>query len=288
MQTSLPFLGLGIGWRPELALLIDRRRDLGFIELLAEDFDPRGPLPAPVEQLRRRGVAVIPHGVTLSLGGAEPIDKERLAALTGLAERVAAPLVSEHVAFVRGGGRETGHLLPLPRTRDALEVLVANVRTAQATLPVPLALENVATLFEWPDAEMDEAAFLTEVLERTDALLLLDAANVYANARNHGYDPAAFLERSPLDRIAYVHVAGGVERNGLYHDTHAAAVSAGVLDLLEELCALTTVPGVMLERDDHFPADAELNAELDAIRTAAARGAGRINKDAALRKRAVG
>ena len=288
MQASLPFLGLGIGWRPELALLIDRRQDLGFVELLAEDFDPRGPLPAPVEQLRRRGVAVIPHGVTLSLGGAEPIDKERLAALAGLAERVAAPLVSEHVAFVRGGGRETGHLLPLPRTRDALEVLVANVRTAQAALPVPLALENVATLFEWPDAEMDEAAFLTEVLERTDALLLLDAANVYANARNHGYDPAAFLERLPLDRIAYVHVAGGVERNGLYHDTHAAAVSTGVLDLLEELCALTTVPGVMLERDDHFPADAELNAELDAIRTAAARGAGRINKDAALRKRAVG
>src|SRR5262249_21028984 len=157
------------------------------------------------------------------------IDRERLASLAALAERFGAPLVSEHVAFVRGGGRETGHLLPLPRTRDALEVLVANVRAAQVVLPVPLALENVATLLEWPDAEMDEVAFLTEVLERTNSLLLLDAANVYANARNHGYDPVAFLEGLPLDRIAYVHVAGGVDRDGLYHDTHAAAVLAGVL-----------------------------------------------------------
>jgi uncharacterized protein (UPF0276 family) len=275
MRSTLPSLGLGIGWRSELALLIDRRRDLGFVELLAEDFDPRGPLPGPVERLRQRGVALIPHGVTLSLGGAEPIDEERLAALASLAERVDAPLVSEHVAFVRGGGRETGHLLPVPRTRDALEVLVANIRAAQAALPVPLALENVAALFDWPDAEIDEAVFLTEALERTDALLLLDAANVYANSRNHDCDPSAFLERLPLHRIAYVHAAGGVERDGLYHDTHASAVPAQVLDLVEELCARAPVPGVMLERDDRFPPDAELNAELDAIHSAAMRGAGR-------------
>src|SRR5205085_90607 len=134
---------------------------------------------------------------SLSLGGAEPLDRDRLTALASLAERVAAPLVSEHIAFVRGGGVESGHLLPLPRTRDAVEVLVANVRAAQAVLPVPLALENIATLFGWPDAEMDEAEFLTEILERTNALLLLDLANVYANARNHGYDPAVLVGRLP-------------------------------------------------------------------------------------------
>src|SRR5207253_3962053 len=136
MQTDPTRLGLGIGWRPELALAIDRRRDLGFVELIAEDFDPRGPLPGPIESLRRRGVAVVPHGVSLSLGGAEPLDRDRLTALASLADRVAAPLVSEHIAFVRGGDLETGHLLPLPRTRDAVEVLVANVRAAQAALPV--------------------------------------------------------------------------------------------------------------------------------------------------------
>jgi uncharacterized protein (UPF0276 family) len=93
----------------------------------------------------------------------------------------------------------------------------------------------------------------------------LDIANVYANARNHGYDPHDLLDRIPLERIAYVHVAGGTERDGLYHDTHTHDVNRGVLDLLSELCARTSVPGVMLERDDHFPSDVQLNAELDAI-----------------------
>jgi uncharacterized protein (UPF0276 family) len=268
-------LGLGIGWRPEIALLIERRADLGFIELTAEDLDPEGPLPAPVESLRRRGMPAVLHGVSLSLGGAEPLERARLERLATLAQRLQAPLVSEHIAFVRGGGRETGHLLPVPRTREALELVVAHVRQAQAALPVPLALENIASLFEWPDADMDEAAFLTEVLERSGALLLLDIENVHANARNHGCDPLAFIERLPCERIAYVHVAGGVDRGGLYHDTHAHDVPAAVLDLLAELCARVEVPGVMLERDDHFPPDARLNAELDAIAAAVARGAAR-------------
>jgi hypothetical protein len=152
------------------------------------------------------------------------------------------------VAFVRGGGLEAGHLLPVPRTRDALDVLAANVRLAQA--------------------ELDEAAFLTELLERTGALLLLDVANLYANARNHGGDPLVLLDRLPLERIAYVHVAGGVERDGLYHDTHAHPTPPGVLDLVAEVCARRDPPGVMLERDDDYPPEPELAAELDAIAAA--------------------
>jgi uncharacterized protein (UPF0276 family) len=275
MSDRIPPLGRGGGWRTELALAIDRRRDLGFVEMIAEDLDPRRPVPAPIERLRERGVAIVPHGVSLSLGGADPPDADRLVHLARLAERLAAPLVSEHVAFVRGGGRETGHLLPLPRTREALDVVVDNVRAARSALPVPLALENVAALFEWPDGEMDEATFLAELLERADVLLLLDMENVYANARNHGYDPRTFLDRLPLGRIAYVHIAGGVERDGLYHDTHAHPVPVAVLDLLEAVCARAAVPGVMLERDDRFPSDAVLNAELDAIAAAVARGAAR-------------
>lgn len=265
-------LGLGVGWRPEIALPIERRTDLGFIEVLAEDLDASVALPAPIGRLRRRGVAIVPHGVSLSLGGAEPPDRGRLNALVQLAECLGAPLVSEHIAFVRGGGLEAGHLLPLPRTRAALELVVANVREAKAALPVPLALENIASLFDWPNAELDEAAFLTELLERADVLLLLDLANVYANARNRGDDPRRFLDRIPLQRIAYVHVAGGAERDGLYHDTHAHAVPAAVFDLLTELAARADVPGVLLERDDRFPPDTELNGELDAISAALARG----------------
>jgi uncharacterized protein (UPF0276 family) len=275
MDQPLPTLGLGIGWRPELALAIDRRSGLGFVEVIAESLDPWGEIPRPLVRLRERGVAVVPHGITLSLGGAEPPDPVRLQALARLATRFGSPLVSEHVAFVRGGGIEAGHLLPVPMTRDALDVLVANVRTACAALPVPLALENIATLFEWPEPEMDEAAFLGELLERTDALLLLDLENVYANARNHGRDPAALLDRLPLERLAYVHVAGGLEREGVYHDSHAHPVPDAVLDLLRELAMRVAVPGVLLERDDGFPTPQELNTELDRIAAALADGANR-------------
>jgi uncharacterized protein (UPF0276 family) len=120
MNATLPQLGLGIGWRPELALRIERRADLGFVEVIAEDLNPWGPLPGPVLQLRERGTTIVPHGISLSLGGAEPPDPRRLEALGRLAERLGAPLVSEHLAFVRAGGLESGHLLPLPRTREAL------------------------------------------------------------------------------------------------------------------------------------------------------------------------
>lgn len=273
---QFPTLGLGIGWRPQIALDIDRRRDLGFIEVVAENVDPAA-IPPPLYVLRARNVCVIPHGISLSLGGAEPIEKGRVRRLADLARELDAPLVSEHIAFVRAGGIEAGHLIPLPRTRAALDVLVDNVRAAQDLLPVPLALENVAALFAWPDRGMDEAEFIGTLLDRTGAMLLLDVANVWANARNLGGDPVATLRQMPLDRLAYVHVAGGEEREGTYHDTHAAPVPPGVLELLSGLCRIAEPPGVMLERDDAYPTGPQLNAELDAIAAAIALGRGDRN-----------
>jgi uncharacterized protein (UPF0276 family) len=270
-----PFsLGEGIGWRPELALAIDRRASLGFVELTAEDFWDEA-IPPAVEQLRRRGVAVVPHAISLSLGGAEPPDGERIRKLGSLARRVEAPLVSEHICFVRAAGIESGHLLPLPLTREALDVTIDNVRTVAKALPVPLALENIATLFTWPGGEMSESEFLRTLLVETDTFLLLDVENVYANARNHGFDALAYLDDLPLERIAYVHLAGGYERNGIWYDTHTHPVPEGVLALLEELTARAVVPGVLLERDDNFPNEGELHAEMDAIAEAARRGARR-------------
>src|SRR5947209_3405144 len=142
-QTSL-----GIGWRPELARAIERRADLGFVEIVAENIDPRDP-PAALMALRERGIQIIPHGISLSLGGAEPIDRARVKRLADLARRFGSPLVSEHIAFVRAAGMEAGHLLPIPRTRASPEVIVENVRIAQELLEVPAARENIAAWFEW-------------------------------------------------------------------------------------------------------------------------------------------
>jgi len=156
-------LGLGVGWRPELALAIDRRRDVGFVEILAENVDPQKPLPASLRRLRERGVQIVVHSVGLSLGGAEPLDQRRLDRLARVAEWAGAVCVSDHVAFVRAGGRGTGHLLPVPYTEIALSVLCDNVSRARRALPVPLALENIATLFEWPGPAFDEPALLSRL-----------------------------------------------------------------------------------------------------------------------------
>jgi len=267
--------GVGLGWRRQLAHYIDTAEGLGFVEVLAEHLNPKGPLPVPLVRLRERGVPVVLHAVSLGLGSAEPPEPRRLETLAHLAERLGAVCVSEHLAFVRAGGVESGHLLPLPRTEEMLEVLAENVRRAEAALPVPLALENIASLFEWPSPAFSEARWLARVLARTKALLLLDVANLHANALNHGTDAAEVLAAVPRERLAYVHVAGGVKHGGLYHDTHAHAVPEGPLELLESLVARVGPVPALLERDDHYPPPEALTAELDALRGALARGEAR-------------
>jgi len=258
-------LGMGIGWRPEIDLTVPRLPGIEWVEVVAENVAPDA-VPASLAALHQRGLPVIPHGVSLSLGGTEPLDGKRLARLAGLAERFGSPLVSEHVAFCRAGGMEAGHLLPVPRTRAALGVLTENIRAAQAALPVPLAVENIAALISWPEDELTEAQFLTELVERTGVLLLLDVANLHTAQVNFGLDPIAALDALPLDRVGYVHVAGGILRDGIWHDTHAHPVSQQILGILAALAERTPLPGVMLERDDAYPSDAELAAEIAAIR----------------------
>ncbi|MDX3246695.1 DUF692 domain-containing protein [Streptomyces sp. ME18-1-4] len=272
-------LGTGIGWRPEIADAVERMPGIDWVETVAENVCP-GHLPDSLLRLRERGVTVIPHGVSLGLGDAERPDEGRLAALAERAEALGSPLVTEHIAFVRAGGPltasprlEAGHLLPVPRTRDALDVLCENVRIAQGALPVPLAVENIAALVSWPGEEMTEGQFLYELADRTGVRLLIDVANLHTNHVNRGEDPAKALAELPLEAVAYVHVAGGFVRDGVWHDSHAHPVPRPVLDILTDLASRVSPPGVLLERDENFPEPAELERELDAIRKAVERGA---------------
>ena len=276
VRATSPLTGVGLGWRPQLEAFADRAQ-LGFAEVVAESVDPRR-LPPGLHRARAGGLAVVPHGVGLSLGGTERPSRRSLAHLAALAERLEAPLVSEHIAYVRADGLEAGHLLPVARTEECLEILCENVAEAQARLPVALALEHVAALVEWPDNELDEATFVSELVARTGVLLLLDLSNLYANAFNHGWDPVEALRRFPLQSIAYVHVGGGVHRDGIYYDTHDAPVLPEVLALVEELFAVADAPGVLLERDGNFPPEDELAAELGAIAAAAQRGSARADR----------
>ncbi|GAA1374102.1 DUF692 domain-containing protein [Streptomyces beijiangensis] len=265
-------LGIGIGWRPEITETVEGLPGIDWVEVVAENICP-GHLPASLQRLRDRGVTIVPHGVSLGIGGADRPDPGRLADLAARAEFLGAPLVTEHIAFVRAGGAltaspalEAGHLLPVPRTWDALDILCENVRIAQDSLPVPLALENIAALIAWPDEELTEGQFLAELVARTGVRLLIDVANLHTNHVNRGEDPVKALAELPLEAISYVHVAGGVEKDGVWHDTHAHPVTEPVLNILAELRSRVDPPGVLLERDDDFPPAAELGAELTAIR----------------------
>ncbi|MGW3956323.1 DUF692 domain-containing protein [Streptomyces sp. NPDC004752] len=272
-------LGTGIGWRPEIADAVERMPGIDWVEAVAENVCP-GQLPASLLRLRERGVTVVPHGVSLGLGDADRPDEDRLTALAERATALGSPLVTEHIAFVRAGGPltasprlEAGHLLPVPRTRDALDVLCENVRIAQQALPVPLAVENIAALISWPGEELTEGQFLYELADRTGVRLLIDVANLHTNHVNRGDDPAGALAELPLEAIAYVHVAGGFERDGVWHDSHAHPVPGPVLDILTDLASRVRPPGVLLERDENFPEPEELERELAAIGTAVDKGA---------------
>ncbi|MFC3574711.1 DUF692 domain-containing protein [Streptomyces yaanensis] len=277
-------LGTGIGWRPEIADAVERMPGIDWVEAVAENVCP-GHLPESLLRLREHGVTVVPHGVSLGLGGADRPDEARLTALAERAQALGSPLVTEHIAFVRAGGPltaspllEAGHLLPVPRTRDALDVLCENIRIAQDALPVPLAVENVAALISWPGEEMTEGQFLYELADRTGVRLLIDVANLHTNHVNRGEDPARALDELPVEAIAYVHVAGGFARDGVWHDSHAHPVPRPVLDILADLASRTVPPGVLLERDENFPEPAELERELAAIRETVEKASVRVGE----------
>lgn len=270
-MRNVPALGdVGIGWRREIAGVIADLRP-GFCEVIAESVPIRRRRARPdaaLVDLVARGVPVVPHGVALSLGGVEPVQPKRIRRLAACAQALRSPLVSEHIAFVRAGGIEAGHLLPVPRTRAAIDVLTANIHRTREQLQTPLAVENIASFVQWPESDLTESEFLTELVDRTGVLLVLDVANVYANARNRGRDPLRELARLPVERVAYSHVAGGREGENFYHDTHAAPTPPQVLELVTALRERVDTP-FMLERDGHFPPAAELLDELDAIADAA-------------------
>lgn len=241
--------GIGLGFRPALGgeLLADARV-VDFVEVVAETCR-QGPGRAEARALTALW-PVVPHGVKLSLGSAEGIDVARAKELGRLARELRSPVVSEHVSFVRSGGREIGHLTELPHTRDAVKVVAKNVATLRRYLPdVPLLLENVARNFLWADGEMSEGDFYGEIVRATGCGLLLDVGNLYANAVNAGVSAHALLESYPLDAVAMLHVAGGTWDGGFYFDTHAHPIPPEVLDLVDRACAARPGAPILLERD---------------------------------------
>ncbi|HSB63199.1 MAG TPA: DUF692 family protein [Thermoanaerobaculia bacterium] len=284
----------GLGWRFPLAgrilAAVDR---LDVVEVIAEDWTER---PARQQHALRTLSAQIPvvlHGVSLGLASSVPVDEKRLDAFARVVDLARPAFWSEHLAFVRGGGIEIGHLAAPPRCAATIEGTVRNVARARAVVGSAPLLENVATLIDPPGSDRDEAAFVSEVLEACDTDLLLDLHNLHANARNFCFgeegekeeekEEEDFLRRVPMRRVRAVHLAGGrpipVPRGRgetRLLDDHLHPVPDVVFSLLERVGAMAPPPlTVILERDGLFPPFEELLNELERARTGLAAGRAR-------------
>jgi uncharacterized protein (UPF0276 family) len=263
--------GVGLGLRWALADNIIERPppELAFIEVAPENYMRRGGLfPASLAACAERW-PIVTHGLTMSLGGIDPIPSEYLATLASFTRRMSTPWHSDHLCFTIAGGTVTHELLPLPFTSEAAEHVAVRVMRAQDALGIPMAVENISYYAHPGAPEMDEADFAAAVVERAGCALLLDVNNVYVNAKNHGFDPRAMIAKMPLGRVVQIHVAGhDTSDPALILDTHAEAVHDEVYDLLAFTLRRTGSVPVLLERDDHFPPWEDLCREisqLDAI-----------------------
>jgi uncharacterized protein (UPF0276 family) len=212
------------------------------------------------------------HGIGLSIGTDVPLDLAYLDEIAGIVDRLKAPAYSEHLAFTRVPGRDLGNLLPVPKTTQIAESIIAKVRSVQSRISVPFLLENITYIFDWPDSELTDAEFLSLICRETGAGILLDVENLYLNARNHGFDPYAFLDNLPANAVKEVHVAGGITLHEdflprpLFQDTHSHPVPEAAFDLLDYALARQAPSTMVLERDDRLDATEEILDDVARLR----------------------
>jgi uncharacterized protein (UPF0276 family) len=270
---------VGLGWRGELAAsLLERLDAIDVLEVIAEEWTG---VPAR-EQRALRALArerpLLLHGVALGLASRHAVDEKRLSSLARLVETAQPESWSEHLAFVRAGGHEIGHLAAPPRGAPSVEGALRNLDRAKRIVGALPALENIATLVQPPASTMEEGPWTRAIVEGAGAPMLLDLHNLYANAVNGGSDPRALLEAMPLARVRSVHLAGGrwlASGRGVPRllDDHLHDVPEPVYALLEAVASLVPQPlTVVIERDGRFPAMDHLIAQVDRAREALASG----------------
>jgi uncharacterized protein (UPF0276 family) len=260
-SRALP-AGCGIGLRKEhFDDVLSGRPEVAFFEVVTENFLVDGGRPLAVLEAVRRDYPVALHGVSMSLGSAEPLDRDYLRRLKALVERVSPAVVSDHLCWTSLHGHNSHDLLPMPFTEEAARWTAAKIREVQDFLGRRILVENVSSYLEHAGAELSEADFLRAVVEDADCGVLLDVNNLYVNARNHGLDPLRYLDALPAARVGQVHLAGHEDHGGVVIDTHDHPVSDAVWALYRETVARLGPVPTLIEWDARIPAFGVVLAE---------------------------
>lgn len=260
--------GIGLGLRYDLASeLLERRPEtVAWLEIHPENYVNRGGRYQEMLDLARRDWPIVTHGLSTCLGALEPFDARYLKELRAFLSDVEIPWHSEHLCLGGVDDRFFHDLLPLPFTEEAAQIASQRLIEVRDALDVPLALENASYYAPQCEDGLAEADFVVEVLERADAKLLLDVNNIYVNSCNFDFDPKAYIDKIPADRVVQLHVAGHFVRDdGLRIDTHGEAVPNEVYQLLDYTLRKVGPVPVLLERDNNVPPLDELLAEVDEL-----------------------
>jgi uncharacterized protein (UPF0276 family) len=261
------FSGFGLGLRkPHYAEFLEQRVAVDFVEVISENFMVDGGRPKRILQEIRERYPVALHGVSMSVGSADGLNAAYLARLRALVDEIEPLFVSDHLCWTQFGGFNSHDLLPLPYTDEALDIVCANVDQAQGMLGRQMLIENPSSYIEFDGDTMREWAFLNNLCARTGCGLLLDVNNVFVSAANHGFDPIAYLEGVPHDRVRQIHLAGHSQGDNMLIDTHDSPVPPSVWDLYAHVLPRLGPVATMIERDAAIPPLHELLAELDHAR----------------------
>jgi uncharacterized protein (UPF0276 family) len=240
-----------------------------WLEVISDNYMVDGGKPLAMVDRIRADYPMAMHGVSLSIGAINGLDRDYLNKLKTLQQRIEPMWISDHLCWTGAHGRKLHDLMPLPFTCEALNVVARNVHQAQEVLQRPLVLENVSSYVEFASSEMTEWEFLAEICNATGCKLLLDINNIYVSAFNHGFSPTEFVYGVPTDSIMQFHLAGHQNNGDHLIDTHDHPVCDGVWDLYQTALKHFGEVPTMIERDDRIPPLPELLSELATARTIA-------------------
>ncbi len=268
-------LAFGVGLRRcHFQEAFERPEEIDFLEILPENFMDFGGRSREVLRRANERWPIISHGVSLNIGGPDPLDQVYLRRLTEFFEELQPAWFSDHLSYSAAFGVQYHDLLPLPFTEEAIKHVVARIRQVQEVIRRPFLLENPSYYILMPGAEMSEAEFMVEVLERADCGLLLDVNNLFVNASNHNYDAYAFIDMMPASRVMQYHMAGHDDSGPFLLDTHGDHINDSVFKLYEYTLRALGPAWTLLEWDNEIPTWETLQAENRAIRGVAERALG--------------